>query len=109
LLQLSDFVVESTSDARAAVSLIRASKPDLILMDLLMPELGGFEICEMLGADPQVKGTPIIVLSAIGYFKDIKSIVASKKPLGVVACIAKPYKFKNVLKLIDAALSQRRA
>ncbi len=109
LLLLSGFAVEGTSDGRAAVSLIKTAKPDVILMDLLMPEIGGFEICDLLVQDADVKGTPIIVLSAIGYFKDIKSIIDKKKPQGVVACVSKPYKFKNILKLINAALTRGKA
>jgi len=100
LLNLSDFQVEATTDARSIISMVKETKPQLILLDLLMPDLGGFEVCEMLHDDDQTRGIPIVIISAVGYFKDIKELVNKKRPQGVAACIAKPYKFKNLLKII---------
>ncbi len=97
LLVLSGFEVDATSDAREAVAKIKASRPQMILLDLLMPHLGGFEICEMLNRDPQTQGIPIIIISAIGGFTDVKRAYK----LGVVGYFTKPYDFKELLKEIS--------
>ncbi len=104
LLLLSDFEVRATSDARTIVASVKEFKPQVILLDLLMPDLGGFEVCELLEQDPMTKGIPIIVVSAIGYYKDIKEIVRKKNPRGVVDCVAKPYNFKKLLAIIEKAM-----
>jgi two-component system chemotaxis response regulator CheY len=97
LLRLSGFEVESTKDSREAVSRIKSSRPDIILLDLLMPHLGGLEICEMLNQDPQTQGIPIIIISAIGGYTDIKKAYK----LGVVGYFTKPYDFQELLKEIS--------
>jgi CheY-like chemotaxis protein len=107
LLVLSDFEVQGTQDARAIAPMVRVFKPDVLLLDLIMPDLGGFEVCELLYNYPETKGLPIIVISAIANFRDIKNIIAKKRPQGVVACVAKPYNFQRLLKIINKVILRK--
>lgn len=100
LLVLSGFETVSTYDPREAVSKIKAFKPNIILLDLLMPHLGGLEICEILNADKDTRGIPIIVLSALDKEADIKKAYY----LGVVDYITKPYDFQDLLHKINKAV-----
>jgi two-component system phosphate regulon response regulator PhoB len=52
------------NDSTQAMATAKSTDPDLITLDLMMPHLSGYEICEMLRADPQFADTPIIVISA---------------------------------------------
>lgn len=82
---------------RAAVD----EKPDLILLDILMPHMDGYEACERLKKDPQTKDIPVIVVTAV----ESKSLEDNCKFVGADDFIRKPYdpeeliaKIKKILK-----------
>jgi signal transduction histidine kinase/CheY-like chemotaxis protein len=60
----SDFVLASAEDGEAGLQSIEARRPDVILLDLMMPRLDGFGVIERLRADPELRNIPIIVISA---------------------------------------------
>ena len=97
------FEVLACKEPKDVLSSINSFKPDLILLDLLMPELGGFEICEILNNDPQTQGIPIIIISGLGDSVDIKK--ACK--LGVVGYLVKPFSLASLSKEISKALSNK--
>lgn len=103
LLVLSGFEVQATQNAREVMPMIKAFSPHLIILDLLMPNLGGLEICEMLNADEQTRGIPIIIVSALGGLADIKKAYR----LGIVNYITKPYDFKKLLQEINRAIAYK--
>jgi two-component system, OmpR family, alkaline phosphatase synthesis response regulator PhoP len=55
-----------------ALKAIREKSPDLVLLDVMMPEMSGFEVCRQVRSDPQIKGTPIIMVTALNEFGDIE-------------------------------------
>jgi GAF domain-containing protein/CheY-like chemotaxis protein len=63
-LSESEFDLDSAEDGQAGLQLIRARRPDVILLDLMMPRLDGFGVIESLRADPELRDIPIIVISA---------------------------------------------
>jgi len=97
LLVLAGFEVEACMDSREVISKIKIFKPQLILLDLLMPHLGGYEICDLLNKDNELMGIPIIIVSALGGYTDIKKAYQ----LGVVGYITKPYDFKELTDKIN--------
>ncbi len=100
LLTLSNFEVQTTQVAKKTVSMVRSFKPNIILLDLLMPDMGGFEVCEMLNDDNETKGIPIIVVSALGGYTDIKRAYQ----LGVIGYVTKPYDFSKLVEKINKAI-----
>ncbi len=100
LLTLAGFEVEAVRDSKEVITRVKAFKPHLILLDLLMPGIGGFEICEILNSDKETSGIPIIILSALTDPADIKRAYR----LGVVGYLGKPYDFNELLKEIQKAL-----
>lgn len=66
------FMVEVAVDGEEALKKIRQNKPDLLLLDLVMPKLNGFDVLEEMGKDPELKKIPVIVLSNLGQSEDIQ-------------------------------------
>lgn len=105
LLRLG-FDVLVAEDGLEACRMIGREKPDLILLDLLLPLLNGWEICRMvrLHHDPLIARTPIIMLSALGSVEDrLKGY-----DLGADLYLAKPYVMKEVLLKTGQLITQRR-
>ena len=64
ILEPAGFHVIIASGGREAIEIAKADPPDLILLDLMMPEVTGFDVVEALRADPRTKDTPIMILTA---------------------------------------------
>ncbi len=86
-----------------ALDLVRAEKPDLILLDIVMPDLSGYDVCRQLKADPETADIPIIFLSAL---HDIENKLAAFE-LGGVDYITKPFHTAEVLTRVNTHLSLR--
>lgn len=92
-----------TSGARALTS-IDASLPDLILLDIRMPEMDGYQVCEHLKVNPKTHNIPIIFISALDATEDkVKAFTA-----GGVDYITKPFQVEEVLARIKTHLSLRK-
>ncbi len=99
----SGFEVIVCKEPKNVLSSINSFKPNLILLDLLMPDLGGFEICEILNNDPRTQSIPIIIISGLDNSVDIKK--ACK--LGVVGYLVKPFSLDTLSKEISKALNNK--
>jgi len=75
-LKKEGFDVSIATDGEEAVRLAAEVKPDLILLDLILPKLNGFEALERIRANPANKNTPVLVLSNLGQEEDIKRAAA---------------------------------
>ncbi len=64
------YVVSTASDGTQALASVKASPPDLILLDVMMPGLDGFEVCRRLKADPETRHIPIIMVTALSDTAD---------------------------------------
>ncbi len=97
-LKRHNYQAVHTSDAANCLETIRKERPDLILIDLLMPRVHGFDICITLKSDHQLKEIPLIVMTGVyksPAFKD------KAKEIGVEDFIAKPLDYKELLKKIE--------
>ena len=103
LLTLSDFEAEATMQAKDILRMVKAFRPHLILLDLLMPHVGGLEVCEMLNNDKETQGIPIIVVSALDKEADIKKAYHG----GVVGYVTKPYDFTKLVQEINKAIAYK--
>ncbi len=89
------------SDGREALEKIRLEKPDLVLLDILMPKMNGFEVLSQLKKDPVLKEIPIIMLTAKGQ----KSDQEKGKELGATGYIIKPFSPSALLERIEEILA----
>jgi sigma-B regulation protein RsbU (phosphoserine phosphatase) len=92
-----------TSGARALES-ARAAPPNLILLDIRMPEMSGYEVCDQLKADDRTRDVPVIFISALDDLQD--KVRAFKS--GGVDYITKPFQLEEVLVRVQTHLSLRR-
>jgi DNA-binding response OmpR family regulator len=104
MLSKLGFEVDIAYDGETALQLVKASKPDLILLDLIMPKLTGFELSKKLKGDSHTKDIPIIILTAID---DIKEKVDMLE-LGIEDYITKPFNFIEILARIRNILRSKR-
>jgi len=63
-LEDQDFELLEAASGQEALSLARQQRPDLILLDVLMPDIDGFSVCREIKADPAISGTKVIMLTA---------------------------------------------
>ena len=81
-----DYLVQAATSGKLALKIIAKMKPDLILLDIMMPEMDGYEVCETLKSQPETKDIPIIFLTAKSQEDDETKGLS----LGAVDYIAKP-------------------
>ncbi len=101
LARLGYRVIEA-ADGAAALASARAEKPDLILLDVLMPHMSGWEVARAVRNDPALKDTAIVVLTAIGH-----TVSEATSPLFADAHLDKPFEFADLERTIAAALAAR--
>ena len=95
LLQIRGYTALEATDGKQGVEMARAKMPDLILMDIQMPVMDGFEAISILKADPVTKSTPIIALTAFAMQGDREKCMEAgyndyiTKPLDTRAFVTK--------------------
>ena len=92
ILKDENYIIKATTDAKFAIESSKLDSPDLILLDIKMPELSGFEVCNILKDDIKLKDIPIIFISALD---DIDSKVKAFSQ-GGVDYITKPFEEEEV-------------
>ncbi len=92
-LETEGYEVIVTSSSETGLHLVNESQPDLILLDIMMPEIDGFEVCRRLKASPQTIEIPIIFLTSKTDTED----VIKGFELGAVDYVGKPFKHLELL------------
>lgn len=101
LLQANGYATLQTKDGREALDLARTHRPDLILMDIQLPEVSGLEITRMLKNDAELKSIPVIAVTAFAMKGDEEKI----REGGCEGYIAKPISVVNFLETIGTFLA----
>ncbi len=97
------YKVRSVPSGSMALKAIRVVPPDLILLDIMMPEMDGYEVCQQLKADEQTCDIPVIFLSALTKTEDkVKAL-----SIGAVDYITKPFQVEEVLARVETHLALR--
>jgi DNA-binding response OmpR family regulator len=104
MLSKLGFEVDIAYDGEEALQRVKISRPDIILLDLIMPKLSGFELTKILKGDDETKNIPIIILTAID---DIREKVDMLE-LGIEDYITKPFNFIEILARIRSILRSKR-
>ncbi len=90
--------IEVAKSGIEGLEILKNMKPDAIILDLMMPEMDGFEFCELVKKNVLLKDVPIVILSAFPTDKNIKRALS----LGVCDFIKKPFNIRELTeKVID--------
>jgi len=100
-LEANNFEVLLANDGQEALEIARRKKPDLIILDLMLPKIDGFKVCRMLKFDEKYKNIPIILFTARAQEADKKL----GKEVGADCYITKPFDSKELLAKINELLS----
>ena len=96
-----DHELKCVENGQECLDAVAERKPDLILLDLMMPVMDGRECCKILKQTPGVTNIPIIILSAQSYEEDMREMFE----MGVDSYITKPFSEKRLRKVIGDYLS----
>ncbi|HNK69726.1 MAG TPA: response regulator [Flavobacteriales bacterium] len=102
ILELANFRVLQASNGRAGVELARRENPDLVLCDIMMPELDGYGVLHLLGRDPATAEMPFIFLSAKAERGDVRKGME----LGADDYLTKPFEESELLNAIEGRLKR---
>ena len=103
LLTANDFYPLTATDGPSGMETAKRERPALILLDILMPGVDGFEACRQFRADPQLKDAPIIILTAM---QDPKLTVKAFRA-GATLALTKPFEPQQLIRTIKTALALR--
>ena len=98
LLRAHDYIAEPVRDGREAVERARSFAPDLVIMDIQLPNVSGLELIEMLKADEQLKPIPIMAVTAYAGKGDEERIRAA----GAEAYVSKPISVGRFVESVEA-------
>src|SRR5262245_43572435 len=103
ILEGSGYRILVARNGRAALEIARQTRPDLVMLDVVMPELNGFEVCHTLKQDAATRETIVIFLSALGEVAD----KVSGLELGAADYITKPFQSEEVLARVRGHLLRK--
>jgi len=95
------FDVYEAEDGRQAIEMANTQKPDVVLMDMMMPKMDGLTACHMIKNDPATKSIPVIMVTAIGFELNIKL----SQQMGASGYITKPFSTEELLDKIAQVLT----
>jgi len=95
-----NYIVLEAEDGEEAVNMASNEKPDLILMDLMMPKMDGYTSCHVIKTDPVTKVIPVVMLTAVDQELNVKL----GQELGADGYITKPFRSQELLDSVDSFL-----
>lgn len=102
LLTSKGYQVEGVATGTAALDAIKADPPDLVLLDIMLPEMDGFEVCQRIKQDEATKHIPVIMLTA----KKTREDMSRGEKVGADWYITKPFKSAMVIETIQRFLAR---
>ncbi len=104
ILEKNDYSTISAKDGKEGLRMARKRKPDLIILDLMLPEMDGYQVCEALKADPNTKDIPVLVLTALDTGPDFEKALEKKADW----YITKPFEAQHLLRRVTYLIEKRR-
>lgn len=104
MLTKQGYQIRAALNGPRALAAVQATPPDLILLDIMMPEMDGYEVCKRLKADEHTCNIPILFISALNETEDkVKGFAA-----GALDYITKPFQLEEVLARVETHLELNR-
>jgi DNA-binding response OmpR family regulator len=102
LMQKAGYQVRSVVDGEEALRQVAAFRPDLILLDIMLPLRDGFQVCQEIRADPQLKDLKVVMLTAKGRETEVSKGIA----LGADLYVTKPFATRELLTNVRQLLGE---
>lgn len=102
ILDEKGYKIETALNAKEAYSIIEKNTPDLILLDLLMPKISGFDFLQEIRKNDNTKSTPVIVVSALTDEENIEKIMN----MGAIDFVKKPIDLQYLVDKVESVLQQ---
>jgi DNA-binding response OmpR family regulator len=99
-LKANEYEVITAHDGEEALDKLHQAKPDLMILDVVLPKLDGYKVLSILRADEQYKDIPVVMLTARGQAKDVETGMG----LGAISYITKPFRPDVLLGVIKGAV-----
>jgi len=100
MMRVSGFRVLKTYSSTPAISLIAKENPDVVILDIMMPDVSGLEVLRFMRREPQLIGIPVIVVSARSMPSDIKEGLEA----GATLYLTKPVGYLDLKKAVDEVM-----
>jgi DNA-binding response OmpR family regulator len=100
LLQREGYETSTAVDGEEALALVRQVRPDAVLLDIMLPRRNGYEVCQAIKADPELRAIPVIMVSAKGQEVEVQKGLE----LGAAAYVTKPFGNAEILEAVRAVL-----
>jgi len=100
-LERGGYEPDEAADGTEGLAKAESSRPDVILLDVEMPGVDGYEVCHGLKENPETKTIPVIFVTGV---EDVE-LNRRAYQAGAVACITKPFRFEALVAVVDAALA----
>ena len=101
LMKREGYEVSIANDGEEAVAMIRSERPDLVLLDVMMPKKSGFEVCQEIKSDAALQSVRILMLTAKGRDTEVAKGLA----LGADAYMTKPFSTKELVERVRSMLA----
>jgi two-component system alkaline phosphatase synthesis response regulator PhoP len=102
LMKREGYEVSVAEDGRAALEALDRSAPDLVILDVMLPKMSGFDVCRHIRADPRWRGLKILMLTAKGRDSEMQRGLE----LGADAYVTKPFSTRELVERIRALLAR---
>jgi DNA-binding response OmpR family regulator len=102
MMRVSGFRVLKTYSSTPAISLIAKEHPDVVILDIMMPDISGLEVLRFMRRETKLKSTPVIVVSARSLPSDIKEGLEA----GATIYLTKPVGYLELKKSVDKVMEQ---
>lgn len=102
MMRVSGYRVLKTYSSTPAISLISKEQPDVVILDIMMPDISGLEVLRFMQRDPKLKSIPVIVVSARSMPSDIKEGLEA----GATLYLTKPVGYLDLKKSVDQVLQE---
>jgi two-component system alkaline phosphatase synthesis response regulator PhoP len=103
LLERAGYETAAAADGEEALAMVRLLRPEVVLLDIMMPNRNGYEVCQAIKSDPELRSTPVIMLSAKGQEVE----VLKGLELGASSYVTKPFGNTEILEAIRAVIEPR--
>jgi CheY-like chemotaxis protein len=100
-LKLAGYEVLEAYDGREAIEKMESERPDLIILDVMMPELSGWDVLSSIRDDPELRNTPVVMLTALGQDGDVSETIRR----GADFHLTKPFEPRQLLEIVGRLLA----